>query len=169
VCGDPFQDVGPDFTPYSRRYFGPGAVVRNASAPFRARVAVSTNHGGRMRLAVCPRANATQACFDDPANFVKAAAPPHSHYWYLRADDQRPDVMRRVSWPAWFADRCRGRGCVVQWWWVGYQSCALPCEPWERDPLCGTNPTNPTVPACDSIARTEQFRNCADVVQSAAA
>lgn len=44
-------------------------------------------------------------------------------YYYLKESD----VTVKGLWKLPDGISCDG-GCLFQWWWLGYQHCAMPCE-----------------------------------------
>ncbi len=58
--------------------------------------------------------------------------------------------------------------CSSRRWWVGFQSCVMPCEDTARDDVAGECGRNLVVSnnagVCASPANAEQFYNCADVI-----
>jgi hypothetical protein len=88
---------------------------------------VNANHGGRMRVSICPyryddpRAN--QACFDNPAHILRRvstnATLNNKIYWYLSKFDEPTErdngfraTTQRFRLPAGIS--C-DNGCMMQW------------------------------------------------------
>lgn len=85
----------------------------------------TANHAGRFSLSLCPlsRGQVTQACFDNPANFLVRADGPYAgkRYYYLTGHDVTDGKMSVVSnWRLPSNLNCP-EGCMLQWWWLGYQ------------------------------------------------
>jgi hypothetical protein len=166
MCGNPYQTnpVKDDGSPYNltKEFYGIQATYQQDQV-VKISVHIATNHGGRMSVRVCPnpRNRTTQECFEKKEHHL-ARVDNGKLYWYLRSNDV--DISKEFRLPK--GVHCRD-GCILQWWWVGYQHCAMPCEDlkWDVDGECGKNMLNPSssFPKCDSISRTEQFANCADI------
>ncbi|KAG2502093.1 hypothetical protein HYH03_000585 [Edaphochlamys debaryana] len=159
VCGDPFQD-NPAIN-FTTRFYGYRANLTEGQE-LDVTIYISTNHGGRMSLRVCPlaRGQISHACFALPQNQLRRVSsnPEYSGklYQYLRPSDQV--VTSRWRLPAGVS--CPD-GCVLQWWWLGFQHCALPCEAGSGEVAseCGRNLLF-NVPMCTGgPLQTEQFNN----------
>ncbi|KXZ52084.1 hypothetical protein GPECTOR_10g1107 [Gonium pectorale] len=163
VCGNPFQgSTDKNFTDPSLWFDGFKANWTSGQA-VDVTIYLSTNHGGRMAMRLCPldRFSITPACFEQPQNHLRRVAPGTKYdgkiYWYLKPSDSQ--ITQTFRLPAGVT--CAS-GCVLQWWWVGYQNCYLPCASPADDVEgeCGVSVNGSG--QCDSITRTEQFNNCAD-------
>ncbi|KAG2445311.1 hypothetical protein HYH02_008777 [Chlamydomonas schloesseri] len=165
VCGNPFQgSTAVNFTdPYS--WFDGFKANWLQDQEVDITIYLSTNHGGRMAVRLCPRDRfgLYPTCFDEPANQLRRVSSEPKHngkvYWYLKPSDS--EITQRFRLPP--GASC-SNGCVLQWWWVGYQNCYLPCAAPEDDIAgeCGVSVNGAGV--CSSITKTEQFANCADVL-----
>ncbi|KXZ52085.1 hypothetical protein GPECTOR_10g1108 [Gonium pectorale] len=162
VCGNPFQGTtDKNFTDPSLWFDGFKANWTSGQA-VDVTIYLSTNHGGRMAMRLCPldRFSITPACFEQPQNQLRRVAPGTKYdgkvYWYLKSGDVT--ITQTFRLPAGVT--CVN-GCVLQWWWVGYQNCYLPCASPADDVEgeCGVSVNGSG--QCDSITRTEQFNNCA--------
>ncbi len=139
---------------------------------------VSTNHGGRMSLSICPlaRGQVTQDCFNQPQYQLRRvnSDPKYNNkrFWYLNTSNS-VSAEETFRLPAGIS--CPN-GCMIQWcvgrvvccrmclwawgrarlvptrllaaaplcrWWVGYQSCVLPCQDTNTDDVPGECATNP--------------------------
>lgn len=168
ICGDPFQNVdsNPSFVPFTDRFYG--TTTLTAGSVVNIKLVISTNHGGRMAMAICPlpRGQVTQECFDRPENRLRRvdSNPEYNNkwYWYLGTNNMQ---SAETDYKLPDGVTCEG-GCMMQWWWVGYQSCTLRCEDDSVDvpSQCNFNPLNPSVSTCPDLGPTEQYYNCADIV-----
>jgi hypothetical protein len=178
ICGDPFQNVGPTSVPLAARFFGYDTVLAQGQT-LNVTVRIHTNHGGRMRLALCPFAHGdgrlNHACFNRSSNWLRrVSSDPGVNgrvYWYLTEADTPTDGAAFKDTSARFrlpASVSCARGCVLGWWWVGTQSCTLPCENTrtiDDAAQCGRNAVNPSVGRCtDPLRQTEMYYGCADVI-----
>ncbi|GLI70312.1 hypothetical protein VaNZ11_015263 [Volvox africanus] len=165
VCGNPFQgSPGVNFTDPTLWFDGFKATWQSGQE-VDITITLSTNHGGRMAVRLCPRDRfgIYPTCFIEPANQLRRVSTDPKYngkvYWYLKSSDS--EITQRFRLPPGVS--C-ANGCVLQWWWVGYQNCYLPCESLtdDIDGECGKSVNG--AGQCSSITQTEQFNNCADVL-----
>ncbi|KXZ45811.1 hypothetical protein GPECTOR_50g605 [Gonium pectorale] len=161
VCGNPFQDSPP--INFTTRFYGFRATYTEGQ-DVNVTIGITTNHGGRMSLRVCPHARdqISQSCFDTPAHQMRRVHtnPQYNNklYWYVRPGDV--NITQTFRLPAGVS--CAG-GCVLQWWWVAYQFCYMPCGS-DADDVpgeCGRNLNFPVGQCTGGLLQTEQFNNCA--------
>jgi hypothetical protein len=178
ICGDPFQNAGPGTTPQAAQFFAYDTVLTQGQA-LNVTIRIHTNHGGRMRLSLCPYAHGdprlNHACFNRAENWLRRVSSDPSVngrvYWYLTTADTPVDGAPFKDTSARFrlpTNVSCANGCMLGWWWVGTQSCTLPCEDTRSLDVaaqCNKNPLNPSVSQCtDPIQQTEQYHSCADVI-----
>ncbi|GIL59843.1 hypothetical protein Vafri_14554, partial [Volvox africanus] len=165
VCGNPFQgSTGVNFTDPTLWFDGFKATWQSGQE-VDITITLTTNHGGRMAVRLCPRDRfgIYPTCFSEPANQLRRVSTDPKYngkvYWYLKSSDS--EIIQRFRLPTGVS--C-ANGCVLQWWWVGYQNCYLPCESLtdDIDGECGKSVNG--AGQCSSITQTEQFNNCADVL-----
>lgn len=166
ICGNPYQNYpkNSDGSLYNltNEFYG----IQNTykmNEKIKIKVYLSTNHGGRMSIKICPlpKEQATQECFDKLEHHLRRI-DNNKIYWYLYPNDI--NIEKEFYLPK---DIYCEKGCLLQWHWYGYQSCTLPCEDESIDILeeCDKNMLNPSpyFPKCISETQTEQFKNCADI------
>jgi hypothetical protein len=118
---------------YSLLFAGPQATYTQGSI-ITVKANLTANHAGRFRLSLCPlsRGQVTQACFDNPTNFLVRADGPYAgkRYLYLTGGDVTDGKMSVVSkWRLPSSVNCPD-GCMVQWWWLGFQVGVARPEMW---------------------------------------
>ncbi len=93
------------------------AATLTMGQTFTARISVSTNHGGRMSLSICPlaRGQVTQDCFNQPQYQLRRvnSDPKYNNkrFWYLNnANSVSAEETFRL--PAGIS--C-DQGCMIQW------------------------------------------------------
>ncbi|KXZ41203.1 hypothetical protein GPECTOR_655g775 [Gonium pectorale] len=161
VCGDPHQDAGDlnlrsSLTDFQATY-SPGAVI---TITFRARV----NHGGWFGVRLCPetRSNPSQACFD---RHVLTNTDKGYQRWWITDGRFGTQTDYTTHWRLPDGVSCDG-GCVLQMIYRTANSCVDPCSSAECGPsyAARSNPvTGQTRLDSCGPARTEVFRDCADV------
>jgi len=156
ACGDPHQEA-PNMNIVNRATNPQATYVSGSIVSITTRVTV--HHGGWLGFKVCnARTGFNQACFD--ANPLVNADTGYQRWWMQSRADS---YTTRWRLPAGFS--CEG-GCVLQMTYRTANSCVDSCGSAE----CGqysqrNNPiTNQqSLDACGGTARTEIFRDCADI------
>ncbi len=107
------------------------AVVYSTNGLIRVSVKLTANHGGRHSFRVCPSTTPSDVCFGN--NFLTAEGNPSGganpvngkRYWYIPNPAGTGSFSSQWRLPAGVS--C-ANGCILQWKWAAYQTCALPCE-----------------------------------------
>jgi hypothetical protein len=125
MCGSPYQRQGEPGS-FVDKYYGP-QVTYISGEEIAITIRVTANHGGRFAFSVCPKlpGEVTQACFNESANYLTRADGPYKgkRYYYMSGAEPAGDNEngeRIIKWKLPAGVSCP-RGCMLQWWWVGYQ------------------------------------------------
>jgi hypothetical protein len=164
ICGDPFQNSQSNI---KDKYYGIAAEYTEGEE-IDISIYVDANHGGRMAVRVCPldKGEATMECFAKKENHLRRSDTGKA-YWYLTNETPRngATVSKKFKLPAGVS--C-DKGCMLQWEYIGYQTCQLPCAGEDMDDMesCGgkvmvEGGRNDCPP---NGSGAEYFYNCADII-----
>jgi hypothetical protein len=140
---------------------GPVATYK-AGDKITVKAKIVNNHGGRMSVRLCPEKQGNQACFDK--NILRRA-DNNKQYWYITKGGENQDLSMDYKLPAGVS--CPG-GCMLQWDWIGSQTCSLPCQGADDvDAECGPKGSRFKMGGADWPCKPDQspewFINCADI------
>jgi hypothetical protein len=154
VCGDPWN--GAKDHEAGGRFASPirTAAVFRAGGTIKAKVVLTSNHGGRWSLRLCPapsgggaaseRRVVTQRCFN---RGVLRRADGRGPYTIVSPNAYKFTVAYRLP------KKIRCKRCVLQWTYETGNSCTPR----------GMRPNAPGMAVCDRSVAGESFWNCADI------
>lgn len=178
LSGDPASESSPrSFEAGGELYAGTigGNYTQGSVVDFR--VVLTTNHNGRFSFRICKvRGGYDEAvemeaeqlnnqCLDQhvllQAN-VKGAQMPGERYWYTLPEDAAKSVEYQMFYELPQGLVCDGidSHCVLQWYWLTFNSCQTPDAP-----VRYTRAAN-NMPMCDAPTASypEEFANLADIM-----
>ncbi len=91
ICGDPFENTSSDLS----KKFMEVAATYEEGQEINIKLTITTNHGGRMAIRVCPNSweQATADCFAKKEHHLRRV-DNKAAYWYLSDQDGNKEIER---------------------------------------------------------------------------